>query len=123
MENKSKIIQVYGVVVCVVAVITFLISLSSFVSAVIDKNGPKSSERYSSFESYKMDAMEDISKDNAYIPSEDELEQMYIASNQKSQELQIHRYNRDMIVSGITILVAIVLFGFHFWLIRRLNSK
>ena len=54
MEKKHKIMQVYAVIICVVAVITFLISVTSIVSAFIDRSDPihawRSEVKLSSFE-------------------------------------------------------------------------
>ena len=40
MEKKRSIIQVYAIIVNVVAIITFIISLTSLISAVIDRSAP-----------------------------------------------------------------------------------
>ena len=124
MENKNKFIQVYAVVVCVVAIITFLISASNFISSAMDRaSADEGSVTFSSFENYKMEKMKDIDKDQAYIPNDEELRNMYQSGKERDKENNIHRANKSMLVNGIILGIAIILFGSHWRLMRRFSLK
>lgn len=85
-------IQVYGYIVCIVAIITFLITVSGSIHALIDLSDPESSvsgdirsekPRLASFEIYKMDVMAEFKStdgkvDTTVIPGEVTLRAMYI---------------------------------------------
>ena len=70
MEKQNRVAQIYGYAVCLVTVVTFLISLSSLVDAVFSLSAPLRAggrygpvERFSgpldlaSFEGYKMSVL------------------------------------------------------------------
>jgi len=129
MEKKQKIIQVYAVIVCVIAVITILISLSGLVSAYIDKSDPlavtiysgKDRPSLSSFENFKMDILKSTQKDQAYIPDEKTLHKMYEEAKMDKIKTVEHRTRRDIIVSGLIMVIAVVLFGSHWWLMKKMK--
>ena len=125
MERKQKVIQIYAVVICIVSVITIIISTSSLVSAIIDRSDPLYANYYgrgkdlASFENYKMDALESTKEDQAYIPDDETLHEMYEASKKDKIKSVLHRTHRSMMVSSLMILISIVLFGIHWWLLQR----
>jgi hypothetical protein len=124
MENKNKFIQVYAVVVCVVAIITFLISASNFISSAMDRaSADDGSVTYSSFENYKMEKMKNIDEDQAYIPNDEELRNMYQSGKERYVENNIQAANKSMVVNGIIMGIAIILFGFHWRLMRKFSAK
>ncbi|MEN8125552.1 MAG: hypothetical protein ABFR32_10520, partial [Bacteroidota bacterium] len=131
MEKKSKIIQIYAVIICVIAVITILISLSGLVSAYIDKSDPLSVSVFSdrnnaslaSFENFKMDILKSTQKDQAYIPDDQTIRKMYQEAKLDKIKLVEHRANRDITVSAIIMVIAIILFGTHLWLIKRMKIE
>lgn len=123
MEKKRKLIQVYAIIVNVVAVITFLIAATGFISAVIDRSDPLyagySQIDLSSFEKYKMDVLRTTTKDAAFIPSDEEIKGMYEAAKTDKINKVMHNSFRDLVVSGVIIVVALFLFGFHYWLMKK----
>lgn len=58
MEKKYKIIQIYEVIICVIAMMTIMFSLEVLVSSIIDRQNPLytncADKKHSSFENYKM---------------------------------------------------------------------
>lgn len=126
---KSKATQIYGYVVCVVCIITFLITLSSLISAIIDKSDPMRSTfqaelNMSSFESYKVDAMKAISTDAAYIPADAELHTMYSAAIEDLLARRNHMISRNITVSSIILVISIILFFIHWkWMVRFGNQS
>ena len=123
MEKKRKVIQVYAIIVCIVAIITFIICMAVLVSAVIDRGDPVysgySKADLSSFENYKMEIMKSIDKDQAYIPDDQTLKQMYEAAKEEKINKALHRTKSDIIVSGLLIIFCIILFFTHWWMIKK----
>lgn len=130
MEKKQKIIQVYAVIICVIAVITILISLSSLVSSYIDKSDPLAVTIYSSsnkaslasFENFKMDILKSIQKDQVYIPDDQTLHKMFEEAKTAKIKTVEHRAHRDIIVSSMIMVIAVILFGSHWWLIKKIQN-
>jgi hypothetical protein len=127
MEKKQKIIQVYAVIICVIAVITVLISLSSLVSAIIDRDDPLHAQMYevnlTSFENFKMDALKSTKKDQAYIPDDKTLRNMYEDAKADKINLVKHHTYRTIIVSSLIISISIILFATHWWIIRKIGKE
>ena len=122
---KSKAVQVYGYVVCVVCVITLLICLGGLITAIIDLGDPFHSsyqykESLSSFENYKVEAMKSITQDAAYIPDDTALREMYDAAKEEIIARKVHMDRRNIIVNSIIIVIACVLFFIHWkYLVKR----
>ena len=127
MEKKRNIIQVYAIIVNVVAVITFIIASTSFIAALIDRNDPLyggySQIDLSSFEKYKMDVLKSTTKDDAFIPSDEEIRGMYEAATTDKINKVMHESLRTLVVSGVIIGVCIILFGFHWWLAKKYDNS
>ena len=123
MEAKNKIIRVYSVIVSVIAIITILICLGGLVSSLIDRQDPLSawgnSETYSSFENFKLEKMKEVTKDQAYIPSDEELRTMYETAKEEKLVKAKHRVSRSLTVNSIVLGVAIVLFFVHWRMLKR----
>jgi hypothetical protein len=66
MEKPHRMAQIYGYIVCLVAVITFIICLANIIPSIIDLSDPlhagsiygmQNSPSLASFENYKMDIL------------------------------------------------------------------
>ena len=131
---SSKGAKFYGYAVLIVAVITFLISVSSFVSAIFDLSDPMHAKSFmyrggpslASFETYKMDIMKSVrgaddEAEAAYIPDDETLRGMYeAAKNDRISKVTLEG-RRSITVSAIMIFVSIGLFVFHWIWLRRLT--
>jgi len=127
MEKKHKIMQVYAVIICVVTVITFLISVSAIVSAMMDRSDPlhawRSEVKLSSLENFKMDVLKSTQKDQAYVPDDATILKMYeSAKNDRILNVQ-HQSTTTITVSGIVIVICLVLFGTHWVLLRKMTRQ
>ena len=126
MERKQKIIQVYAVIICVVTVITIIISTSSLVSALIDKNNPLYSGRndvsLSSVENFKMDALKSSQADQGFIPDEETFVKMYESAKTAKIKSVQHRSYQSIVVSSLIISISLLLFGSH-WILMRKMAK
>lgn len=126
MERKRNLIQVYAIIVNVVAIITFIISLSSLVSALIDRSDPIYVETFSkvdlsSFEKYKLDVLNTTEQKNSYVPDDDTIRQMYEDAKSEKINKVNHQSLRSIVVSSLIMIIAIILFAFHWWLAKKFN--
>ena len=132
MEKQNKIIQLYGYAVCLVTVITFLISLSVLVGTLFDLSDPlHSGNSYgqpslASFENYKMDLLrsqKEGKQESAYVPDDQTLHAMYEAA--KADRIQQVRLNahRQLTVNALLILVCIALFTTHWRWMRKVARE
>ena len=121
---KNKAAQVYGYVVCIIAVITFLIGIGTLINSLMDIGKPlyagfRNDINLASFENYKADAMKEFTKDAAYIPTDVELKKMYEAARSEVIAKQAHQTRKNIIVNTVLIIVSIVLFFVHWkWMVR-----
>ena len=126
MEKKRKIIQVYAIVVNVVLIITFIISLTGLIAALIDRNAPLyagyNQEDLSSFDKYKLEVLKSTKKDDAYIPDDETIRGMFEDAREERINQAMHRSFRDLMVSSVVIGICFILFGFHWWLFRKFDA-
>jgi len=126
MEKKHKAIQVYAIIICIISVITIIISLSGLVSAIIDRSNPIYANRYdtslTSFENFKLHSLKSISKDEAYIPSDQELLKMFEDARDDKIKMIQHQTNRTIIVNSLIIVISIIFFASHWWIMKK-NGK
>ena len=133
MEKTSRTgAQIYGYGVCLVAVITFLLSVTGMVNAIIDlgdplRSGftPQGSPSLASYENYKLDVMKSFQQSAAggkesYLPDENTLKAMYeSARNEKIMKVR-HDSNKNLLISSLMIFIAVVLFITHWRWMQRL---
>ena len=131
MNKPHPMAQIQGYIVCLVAVITFLICISNLITAIIDHGDPlhagydfdkKSS--LASFEIYKMDLLGSSAKDgdgkSAYMPDDQTLRAMYDAAKAEKISNSLHDTNRTIIVCVILLIISIVIFATHWLWVRKL---
>jgi hypothetical protein len=132
MEKREKMPQIYGYLVCLVAVITILICASTLVFAVIDLGDPihagftpGGSPSLASFDNYKMDILRSVPKGGdaskpSYIPDDQTLRAMYeAAKNDKISNVR-HDANRTIVVDTILIVICVGLFITHWRWVKSL---
>jgi hypothetical protein len=135
LEKPSKIVQAYGYLVCLVAVITFIICISILVMELINLGDPLRASQstfgsrnpsLASFENYKMDIVMGLQKPESeskqsYLPDDQTLRAMYEAAKNEMIQKTLFMARRNIIVNVILILVCIALFTSHWLWMRRLN--
>lgn len=131
MEKPQRMAQVYGYLVCLVAVITVLICVATLVSAILDLGDPlhsgwtpPGSPSLASFDNYKADILKSTPKEGeaakTYIPDDQTLRAMYeAAKNDKIQSVR-HESNRTIVIDAILLVICIVLFATHWRWVRKL---
>ena len=125
MEKKRKSIQVYAIIVCIVAIVTFIICAAIFVSALIDRGEPLSGysrHDLSSFANYKMEVMKSVDKEQAYVPDDAAIKDMYEAAKQEKINNVLHETKKSIIVTSILIVLSIILFVLHWMMIKKYNK-
>jgi hypothetical protein len=122
MEKSNRIAaQVYAYTVCLVAVITFLITVTSVVNAVLDLGdplhagfSPQGTPSLASYEIYKADVLKAGPQGgNSYAPDEQTLKSMYEAAREDKIQATRYRSRQTIITAGLSMLIAVVLFLTH----------
>ena len=123
MSGNRGLIQIYATVINIVSVIAFLICATNLISSFIDKGDPlhssRSSEKFASFEAFKLDAMRSVDKDQAYIPTDQELRAMYDTAVDDNQQRILHGINRSITVNGILLGLSVLFFAGHWMMMKR----
>ena len=127
MEKKSKIPQVYGYAVCLVAIITILISVADLITSVFDASDPLytygENKELSSFENFKMNALKSGEKEASYVPDDETLTIMYEdAKNHKIRRVK-HQTTKSIIVSSILIVISVTLFVIHWRWMKKVEVQ
>lgn len=135
MERPSWVQQVYGYAVCLVAIITFLVAISNFVEAALERTNPlQAQSRYgyggealTSFEAYRATRgerpMRPTRTDPARPPSPGdtlttaELRAEYEALRADRAARVTFESTKRMVKDGLLVVLALVLFATHWrWL-------
>ena len=132
---SDKVAKSYGYAVCLITVITFIITVSNLVSSFFDLSDPLHAKSYltrdkslASFEVYKMDILKSTRTageegEPAYIPNDDAIRGMFEASKEERIAPVTLGAHRSMTVNGILVFLSIAIFAFHWIWMRRLSSK
>jgi hypothetical protein len=138
MERPSWIAPLYGYVVCVVAVITFIVSLSGFVDAAFERAYPLQSrggaygpggESLTSYESYRATSLEraKAARGPQATPADTlstaEMRARY--ETLRAERIEQGRFfaSQRLVKTGLLMLVAIGLFVTHWRWVRRLKES
>jgi len=136
MEKSQKVgAQIYGYTVCIVAVIAFLISVTTLVNAIIDLQDPihggilfSQGPSLASYENYKMDILKSLQKGDesskaSYAPDDHTLRTMYEAARTDRIQSVKHQSNKSIIVGSLLIFICVILFVIHWRWMRKLNKS
>ena len=130
-EKSQKIQMVYGYAVCIVAVITFLISLTSMIYAVIDLADPVNAYRtygrdvpsLASYDNYRVDIIKATDPAHGLELDETTLRSMYESAKNDAIAKVRHESIRSVVINSIVLLICIILFTTHWIWMRRLSRK
>jgi hypothetical protein len=135
MEKQHRMAQIYGYTVCLVAVITFIICISSIIPSIMDLSDPlhagglfqfAATPSLASYDNYKMDILkseksEEQKAGTNYIPDDKTIHSMYEAARADRISQANHSSIRSIVVSSLIIIISIVLFITHWLWMRRLS--
>lgn len=133
-KTKKSGAQIYGYIICIVAVITFLICTTSLVNAVLNMQDPLhsgfsfNSPSLASYDIYKMDVLKTFnSKDNEskvnLLPDEKTIKAMYEAAKADKIQSVYFDSKKSIIVSCILIIISIILFITHWRWLKNINQS
>ena len=134
MEKPQRMPQIYGYLVCLVAVITVLICAGTLVSAILDLGDPlhagytpAGTPSLASYDNYRMDILKSVPRDGesaktAYLPDDQTLRAMYEAAKDDKIQRERHEANRTIIIDCILIVICTVLFVTHWRWMRKLSK-
>ena len=133
MEKSTRIIaQTYGYAICLVAVITLLISTTGLITAIIDLGDPihagftpAGSPSLVSYENYKLDVMRSTQKGTetstaSYVPTEETLKSMYEAARNDKILSSKHQSHKFILINGFLIVISVALFLVHWNWMKRM---
>ena len=132
---SDKVTKYYGYTVCLITVITFLITVSNLVSSFFDLSDPLHAKSHlirdkslASFEVYKMDILKSTrtageAGEAAYIPDDDAIRGMFEASKEEMIATVSLGARRSITVNGILVFLSIAIFSFHWIWMRRLAAN
>ena len=127
MEKKRKVIQVYALIVCIVAIITFIICISILVSSIIDRSEPLlsgySKHDLSSFENFKMDKLGSFKENETYTFTDQEFRNAYESAKEEKVNKVMHDSLKDIIVTSILILICFILFFTHWMMLKKYGKE
>lgn len=118
--EKSRIAQIYGYTVCLIAVIVGLMSLSAILNAVVDRSNPIQADGYGPYTLASFDAYKATSGRDSLSEADQRLR--YDALVTERVATTRFRTMKTFVASGVLLLVAITLFVTHWRWMRRLNS-
>jgi len=130
-EKSQKIQMIYGYALCIVTVITFLISVTSVVYSLIDLTDPINAHRtygkdapsLASYDNYKIDIIKSLDPGHEIDLDDSTLKSMYDAARNDAISKVKHNAYRSVIVNSLVVLICIVLFITHWIWMRRLSRK
>ncbi len=132
MEKSQKMPQIYGYLVCLTSVITFLICASTLMYAVLDLGDPihagftpAEAPSLASFDNYKMDILRSAPKEGesaraSYVPDDQTLRAMYEAAKDDKIQRVRHESNRTIVIDTILIIICIALFVTHWRWMKKI---
>ena len=133
MHPGSRIAQIYGYAVCLIAVVVFLIAASNIVEAMFDRSQPLLTERWSgradgdltSFEAYRASRSENVkpaapgASPGADTLSTADLRVRYEALRAHQIATVRFQSTRRLVQHGFLLVVAFALFVMHWRWLRR----
>lgn len=137
-EKPNKISQWYGYMVCLIAVVVFLFSLTGLINALFDLRDPIHGGsgffafpqvNLSSFENFKVDKLAQLQINESgeseplYVPSDEELQAMYQAAREDQITNIVNRAYRMITIDIIMIIVAAGLFVWHWKWLSRMREQ
>jgi len=124
MAKPNRVRQWYGYTVCLVAVITALLSLAGVVNNAFDLSSPLASDSYgaslTSFEAYKSTRSAPAQPAATETLSDSVLHARYEALRADRIVQRSFRARKGLVTDIVLVLVAIGLFGTHWRWLRRL---
>jgi len=137
MARPNLIRQIYGYLVCLIAIVTLLVAASSLIGAIFDLNRPPTMDRYGpgqTFEEYRMERLnaEKVRQANANTPATTDATTVPVPPDSvlrrdynESRALQAAAIRweatKSIVTSILMIIIALALFTIHWRWLRGLE--
>lgn len=131
MARLVRIGEIYGYIVCLVALMMFLFSIEPLIGALFDITDPPPSaysSNLSSFAKYKMSILRSAaraaeSQTSVYIPDDESIREMMEAERMNETVNRRLWARRKLTDSSVTVLICIALFVSHWVWLRRIATN
>ncbi len=135
MRQVIIIQNIYGYIICLIAIIILLFSVPTIIEATIDTISPEYSDRRpyiinESFESWKTTTRWRYCKDyndnnleDCIIPPDEELRPVYDEEKITGKAVFIHENTLVLIERAFLLIVTIILFIMHWSWLRKINKQ
>jgi hypothetical protein len=133
MQNQNRIALIYGYLICLVAVISFIITTGGLIQALIDAGHPFQSKEFvyqtsslTSFDNYVLEKRQRSGMDSVQrlmVADTTTLRRMYEAEIGDLIQKANHRIRKEVIVNSSLLLLSVSLFVFHWNWLRRLAKN
>lgn len=137
--TTTRIQQIYGYLVCLIAIITILFSATALMNALFDLSRPEGVTRYgglimdetgSSFEEYRLSRIERVtllqekSQRGGVIPDDSTLRREFEERRSRSIAAEKWQSQKSLATSSLSLLIGIILFLIHWkWLKSIANRR
>lgn len=136
--TTSRIQQIYGYLVCLIAIVTILISSASLVDAVFNLSRPEGVSRYGgltmdndgyNYESFRLQRIERASiqqeKTNRtdLVPSDEAIRAEFDQRKAATEASERWQTKKDLGTSSLSLIIAILLFLIHWRWLKSIASK
>ncbi len=130
-----RIQQLYGYLVCLIAIVTLLISVASFTNAVLDLSRPNNAGMYgpeseaSSYAAYRLTqlerttAVQEKTGRTDLIPTDSAMRADFDSQRATREVYERWSNKKSIITSALMIIVAFVLFMIHWRWLRTLTRQ
>ena len=127
MEKLNRFTHIYGYLVCLISLVTFLVCIANFVTAFIDKTDPLhsgySTYNLSSYEAFKFELVKSMQNKEGEIQKvlsdEKTMRSIYETTRQDKIDQVNFTSNRTIIECSILMAICLVLFITHWRIARR----
>jgi predicted PurR-regulated permease PerM len=129
MDKRNHFARIYGYLVCLIAVIAFLVCIGNIVAAAFDLSDPlhargdfEEQRILSSLENYRMNVLGSLPQGQP-VPEGESIRAMYEAAREAQIQTVRTQSMRSITVSGLLVVVSVVLFLFHWIWLRRGEAR
>ena len=133
MHNPNRIAFIYGYLICLVAVITFIVTVGGLIQALTDAGHPLQSKDFlyqttslTSFDNYVLEKRQRSGMDTmqkAMVADTSILRRMYDAETNDLLQKANHRIRQKIIVNGSLLLLTVLLFVIHWRWLKKIAKN
>lgn len=126
MSKPYLVPQIYGYIICLIAVVTLLFSLAPLIQSIIDLNDIEYSGQYypssQSFGQFRLRALERTPGKNV-IPDDSALRRLYDDDRREAYKRAYIKIRDTIVVKTLMLVVSIILFISHWKWIKRIKAE